>query len=113
MQEDFDLKLRTGDSFLDVIVNYYLYLAEKEHIEFTVSDFVTPRNWNADFKYPLPILRSGIHIIFPVILSNCRGNIFHAKQQEKQRSLRSESNLLRAEGKILLLSATVCVKKLI
>lgn len=43
MQEDFDLKLRTGDSFLDVIVNYYLYLAEKEHIEFTVSGRLTEK----------------------------------------------------------------------
>jgi len=37
IQEGFDLKLHTGDSFLDVIVNYYLYLAAKENIEFVVS----------------------------------------------------------------------------
>ena len=37
IQDEFDLKIHTGDSFLDVIINYYLYLAEKENIEFTVS----------------------------------------------------------------------------
>lgn len=37
IQNEFDLKLHTGDSFLDVILNYYLNLAEKENIEFTVS----------------------------------------------------------------------------
>ena len=33
IQDAFDLKIHTGDSFLDVIVNYYLYLATKENIE--------------------------------------------------------------------------------
>ncbi len=37
IQDEFDLKIHTGDSFLDIIVNYYLYLAEKENIEFVVS----------------------------------------------------------------------------
>jgi len=37
MQDEFDLKVHTGDGFLDVIVNYYLYLAAKENIEFVVS----------------------------------------------------------------------------
>jgi len=37
IQDEFDLKIHTGDSFLDVIVNYYLYLAVKENIEFVVS----------------------------------------------------------------------------
>lgn len=37
MQDEFDLRIHTGDSFLDVIMNYYLYLAAKENIEFTVS----------------------------------------------------------------------------
>ena len=36
IQDEFDLKIHTGDSFLDVIVNYYLYLAIKENIEFVV-----------------------------------------------------------------------------
>ena len=36
IQEDFDLKIHTGDSFLDVIINYYYYLAEKERIDFAV-----------------------------------------------------------------------------
>ena len=27
IQDVFDLKIHTGDSFLDIIVNYYLYLA--------------------------------------------------------------------------------------
>ncbi|MCM1063980.1 MAG: GHKL domain-containing protein [Eubacterium sp.] len=36
-RDEFELRIRTGDSFLDVIVNYYLYLAEKEKIAFTVS----------------------------------------------------------------------------
>lgn len=37
IQDDFDLKIHTGDSFLDVIINYYLYLAVKENIQFVVS----------------------------------------------------------------------------
>ncbi|MBD5512286.1 MAG: GHKL domain-containing protein [Lachnospiraceae bacterium] len=43
MQEDFDLKIYTGDGFLDVIINYYLYLAEKENIEFAVSGKLTEK----------------------------------------------------------------------
>lgn len=41
IQDEFDLKIHTGDSFLDVIVNYYLYLAEKENIEFAVVGKLT------------------------------------------------------------------------
>ena len=37
IQDEFDLKIHTGDSFLDVIMNYYSYLAVKENIEFVVS----------------------------------------------------------------------------
>ena len=37
IQEGFDLKIHTGDSFLDVIMNYYLYLAAKQSIKFAVS----------------------------------------------------------------------------
>ena len=43
IQDDFDLKLHTGDSFLDVIINYYFYLAEKENIEFAVSGRLTEK----------------------------------------------------------------------
>lgn len=43
VQDEFDLKLHTGDSFLDIIVNYYLYLAAKEKIEFTVSGKLTEK----------------------------------------------------------------------
>lgn len=41
IQDEFDLKIHTGDSFLDVIVNYYLYLAVKENIEFVVLGKLT------------------------------------------------------------------------
>ena len=41
IQDEFDLKIHTGDSFLDVIMNYYLYLATKENIEFVVSGKLT------------------------------------------------------------------------
>ncbi len=41
IQDAFDLKIHTGDSFLDVIVNYYLYLAEKGNIDFAVSGKLT------------------------------------------------------------------------
>lgn len=41
IQDVFDLKIHTGDSFLDIIVNYYLYLAVKENIEFTVLGKLT------------------------------------------------------------------------
>ncbi len=37
IQETFDTKIHTGDSFLDVIMNYYLYLASKEQIAFIVT----------------------------------------------------------------------------
>lgn len=43
MQDEFDLKIHTGDSFLDVIVNYYLYLAAKENIEFAVRGKLTEK----------------------------------------------------------------------
>ena len=41
IQDEFDLKIHTGDSFLDVIINYYLYLAIKENIEFVVLGKLT------------------------------------------------------------------------
>lgn len=41
VQDEFELKIRTGDSFLDVIMNYYLYIATKENIKFIVSGKVT------------------------------------------------------------------------
>ncbi len=43
IQDEFDLKIHTGDSFLDVIVNYYYYLAAKEKIEFIVSGKLTEK----------------------------------------------------------------------
>lgn len=43
IQSEFDLKIHTGDSFLDIIVNYYSYLAEKEKVEFTVSGRLTEK----------------------------------------------------------------------
>lgn len=41
VQNEFELKIHTGDSFLDVIMNYYLYIVTKENIKFTVSGKVT------------------------------------------------------------------------
>lgn len=41
MQDEFDLKIHTGDGLLDVILNYYFYLAEKENIDFTVTGKLT------------------------------------------------------------------------
>lgn len=43
MQNEFDLKIHTGDSSLDVIINYYLYLAKKEDIDFTMSGKLTEK----------------------------------------------------------------------
>ncbi len=43
LQDEFDLKIHTGDSFLDVIVNYYLYLAIKEQVEFVVLGKLTEK----------------------------------------------------------------------
>lgn len=43
IQDEFDLKIHTGDSALDVIVNYYLYLAIKEKIEFVVLGKLTEK----------------------------------------------------------------------
>ena len=43
IQDEFDLKIHTGDSFLDIIVNYYLYLAIKENIEFVVLGKLTEK----------------------------------------------------------------------
>lgn len=41
VQDEFELKIHTGDSFLDAIMNYYLYIATKENIKFTVTGKVT------------------------------------------------------------------------
>lgn len=41
LQDEFELKIHTGDSFLDVIMNYYFYIAKKENISFSVSGRVT------------------------------------------------------------------------
>ena len=43
IQDVFDLKIHTGDSFLDIIVNYYSYLAIKENIEFAVWGKLTEK----------------------------------------------------------------------
>ena len=43
IQDVFDLKIHTGDGFLDIIVNYYLYLAVKENIEFAVLGKLTEK----------------------------------------------------------------------
>ena len=43
IQDVFDLKIHTGDGFLDIIVNYYLYLAIKENIEFVVLGKLTEK----------------------------------------------------------------------
>ncbi len=43
IQDVFDLKIHTGDSFLDIIVNYYAYLAVKENIEFAVLGKLTEK----------------------------------------------------------------------
>ncbi len=43
IQDVFDLKIHTGDSFLDIIVNYYSYLAVKENIEFAVLGKLTEK----------------------------------------------------------------------
>ena len=43
IQDVFDLKIHTGDSFLDIIVNYYSYLAVKENIEFVVRGKLTEK----------------------------------------------------------------------
>ena len=37
------MKIHTGDSFLDVIVNYYFYLAEKEKIDLALSGKLTEK----------------------------------------------------------------------
>lgn len=41
IQDEFDLKIRTGDGLLDVILNYYLYLAKKENVDFAVTGKLT------------------------------------------------------------------------
>ena len=41
VQDEFELKIHTGDSFLDAIMNYYSYIATKENIKFTVTGKVT------------------------------------------------------------------------
>ncbi len=43
IQDEFDLKVHTGDCYLDVIVNYYWYLAIKENIEFVVLGKLTDK----------------------------------------------------------------------
>ncbi len=41
IQDEFDLKIHTGDGLFDVILNYYLYLAKKENIDFAVTGKLT------------------------------------------------------------------------
>ena len=41
MQDGFDLKIHTGDSLFDVILNCYFYLAKKENIDFAVTGKLT------------------------------------------------------------------------
>lgn len=41
IQDEFDLKIRTGDNLFDVILNYYSYLAEKENVDFAVTGKLT------------------------------------------------------------------------
>lgn len=41
IQDEFDLKIQTGDDLLDVILNYYLYLAKKENVDFAVTGKLT------------------------------------------------------------------------
>lgn len=41
IQDEFDLKIRTGDGLFDVILNYYLYLAKKENVDFAVTGKLT------------------------------------------------------------------------
>ncbi len=43
MQDAFDLKIHTGDGLLDVILNYYFYLAKKENIDFAVAGKLTEK----------------------------------------------------------------------
>ncbi len=43
MQDEFDLKIHTGDGLLDVILNYYFYLAKKENINFAVAGKLTEK----------------------------------------------------------------------
>lgn len=61
IQDKFDLKIHTGDSFLDVIVNYYLYLAGKENIEFVVLGKLTEK---------MPVEMFDITILMGNILQN-------------------------------------------
>lgn len=41
MQDEFDLKIHTGDGMLNVVLNYYFYLAQKEAVDFTVIGKLT------------------------------------------------------------------------
>lgn len=41
IQDEFDLKIRTGDNLFDVILNYYSYLAKKENVDFAVTGKLT------------------------------------------------------------------------
>lgn len=41
IQDEFDLRIRTGDNLFDVILNYYSYLAEKENVDFAVTGKLT------------------------------------------------------------------------
>lgn len=61
IQDEFDLKIHTGDSFVDVIINYYLYLAVKENIEFVVLGKLTEK---------MPVEMFDITILMGNILQN-------------------------------------------
>lgn len=101
IQDEFDLKIHTGDSFLDVIMNYYLYLAEKQNIAFAVSGKLTGKMHlemfdlttlmgnilqnavEAAIKAPVPRIR--VELIehqkeFFIIVSNSVAEAIHTKK---------------------------------
>ena len=70
IQEDFELRVHTGDSFLDLIINYYFDMAIKDKIEFTVLGKLTEK---------LPIEMVDITSLMGNVLQNAMEAVRKAK----------------------------------
>lgn len=92
IQDEFDLKIHTGDSFLDIIMNYYSYLADKENIKFVVSGKLTGEMHLEMFD-------------LTTLMGNILQNAIEATRKAAIPKIRVE--LIEHKKEFLLLSATV------
>lgn len=97
IQDEFELKIHTGDSFLDVIMNYYLYIATKENIKFTVSGKVTTISYIEMFD-------------ITTLMGNVLQNAIEASQKTNVPKIRVE--LIEHENEIFISVSNNVVEKI-